>query len=108
MREDGARAVRVFPPAAGVLISFADRIATDVVGDSRIYRGTRANCGFLNKISEYIVSLLTRAREISNESFLKASAASFRELWRLVDAIMQVAGERPDSAVTVTQAEDVV
>lgn len=31
LREDGSRAVRVFPPAAGVLIFFADRIASEVV-----------------------------------------------------------------------------
>ncbi len=29
--EHGSRAVRVFPPAADVLISFADRVATEVV-----------------------------------------------------------------------------
>ena len=31
LREHGSRAVRVFPPAAGVLVSFADRVATEVV-----------------------------------------------------------------------------
>ena len=31
LREHGSRAVRVFPPAAGVLVSFADRIAMEVV-----------------------------------------------------------------------------
>ncbi len=31
LREHGSRAVRVFPPAAGVLLSFTDRIATEVV-----------------------------------------------------------------------------
>ena len=31
LREHGSRAVRIFPPAAGVLVSFADRIATEVV-----------------------------------------------------------------------------
>jgi hypothetical protein len=29
--EHGARAVRIFPPGAQVLIAFADRLATDVV-----------------------------------------------------------------------------
>ncbi|THH15991.1 hypothetical protein EW146_g4575 [Bondarzewia mesenterica] len=90
IREHGARAVRVFPPAAGVLISFADRIASEVVG-------------------EYIVPLLTRARALANTSiFLKANAASFREAWRMVDAILEVAQERGGSAVQRTQAEDVV
>jgi hypothetical protein len=31
LREHGSRAVRVFPPAAGVLVSFADRVAMEVV-----------------------------------------------------------------------------
>ncbi|KAJ7729685.1 exocyst complex component Sec10-domain-containing protein [Mycena maculata] len=87
--EHGSRAVRVFPPASEVLISFADRVATDVV-------------------AEYITSLLTRARELSNATYLKATAATFRESWRMVDAIMQAAAERPDSNVQRTRAEDVV
>ena len=31
LEEHGARAVRVFPAAANVLISFADRLASEVV-----------------------------------------------------------------------------
>lgn len=31
LREYGGRAVRVFPPEAGVLLSFAERIANEVV-----------------------------------------------------------------------------
>lgn len=31
LREHGSRAVRVFPPATAVLLSFADRLASDVV-----------------------------------------------------------------------------
>lgn len=31
LQEHGARAVRVFPPAAQVLLAFADRIAGEVV-----------------------------------------------------------------------------
>lgn len=54
------------------------------------------------------MSLLTRAREISNETFLKASAASFREAWRMVDMIVQVSSERTDAIVSRTSAEDVV
>ncbi|KAJ7288562.1 exocyst complex component Sec10-domain-containing protein [Mycena rebaudengoi] len=87
--EHGSRAVRVFPPASEVLISFCDRVAAEVVG-------------------EYITSLLTRAREISNATFLKATAATFRLSWKIVDAIMQAAAERPDSTVQRTRAEDVV
>ncbi|TFY54975.1 hypothetical protein EVJ58_g8543 [Rhodofomes roseus] len=89
LREHGARAVRVFPPATGVLLAFADRLAGDVVG-------------------EYTAPLLTRARELSNETFLKACAASFKEAWRMADVILEVAAERSDSCVTKAQAEDVV
>ncbi|KAJ7695956.1 f-box protein pof6 [Mycena rosella] len=87
--EHGSRAVRVFPPASDVLVSFCDRVANEVV-------------------AEYITSLLTRAREISNAIYLKAAAATFRESWRMVDAIMQAAAERPDANVERTRAEDVV
>jgi hypothetical protein len=31
LREHGSRAVRVFPPASRVLVSFSDRIANEVV-----------------------------------------------------------------------------
>ncbi|KZT22891.1 hypothetical protein NEOLEDRAFT_1070445 [Neolentinus lepideus HHB14362 ss-1] len=89
IREHGARAVRVFPPPSGVLLSFADRLAVEVVG-------------------EYVAELLTRAREVSNAAFLQATAASFKESWRIVDALMQVAEQRTDSLVTRTKAEDVV
>ncbi|KAJ7644319.1 exocyst complex component Sec10-domain-containing protein [Roridomyces roridus] len=87
--EHGSRAVRVFPPASGVLIAFSERVATEVVSD-------------------YTTPLLTRARELSNATYLKATAAAFRESWRMVDAIMQAATERPDSKIERTRAEDVV
>ncbi|KAI0267323.1 exocyst complex component Sec10-like protein [Gloeopeniophorella convolvens] len=94
LREHGSRAVRVFPPAAGVLLSFADRIATEVV-------------------SEYITPLLTHARSLANGAlFLKATAACFREAWRMVDALLEIASQRhPQNAekeVSKAQAEDVV
>ncbi|CAK5284347.1 unnamed protein product [Mycena citricolor] len=87
--EHGSRAVRVFPPASDVLISFCDRIAVDVVSD-------------------YITSLLTRAREISNAIFLRATAASFGETWKMADVIMEAASQRSDSNVERTRAEDVI
>ncbi|KAG9218157.1 hypothetical protein CCMSSC00406_0008096 [Pleurotus cornucopiae] len=89
IRVNGSLAVRVFPPASEVLLNFADRLATDVVG-------------------EYTTALLTRAREVSNDTYLKAAAATFREAWRMVDAVMQAASVREDSAVSKTRAEDVV
>ncbi|KAI9438306.1 exocyst complex component Sec10-like protein [Lactarius indigo] len=94
LREHGSRAVRVFPPAAGVLLSFADRIATEVV-------------------SEYIAPLLTHARSLANGVlFLKATAACFREAWRIVDTLLELASQRhppsADKEVSKAQAEDVV
>ncbi|KAJ4002004.1 exocyst complex component Sec10-like protein [Lentinula boryana] len=83
--EHGSRAVRVFPAEAGVLISFSERVASDVVG-------------------EYISAVLTRAREISVDVFLKATAASFREAWKMVDTIITAGRE----STFRTQAEDVV
>ncbi|KAF8148471.1 f-box protein pof6 [Crassisporium funariophilum] len=89
INEHGARAVRVFPPASQVLLLFSERLASEVVG-------------------EYITTLLARAREISNDIYLKSAAASFREAWRMVDNIMEVAKQRKDSDVSRTKAEDVV
>ncbi|KAJ8519438.1 hypothetical protein ONZ45_g3641 [Pleurotus djamor] len=87
--EQGSLAVRVFPPASEVLLSFSERLATDVVG-------------------EYITSVLLRAREVSTDVYLKAAAATFREAWRMVDAIMLAASVREDSAISRTRVEDVV
>ncbi|KAF5323093.1 hypothetical protein D9611_009311 [Ephemerocybe angulata] len=89
MNDHGARAVRVFPPASQVLLSFADRVATEVVG-------------------EYVSSLLSRARELSTDTYLKSVAASFRESWRMVDAILAAATQRENSNIPKTQAEDVI
>lgn len=89
-KENGSVAVRVFPPESLTLLLFAKKLATDV-------------------IAEYIAPLLSRAREISNDSFLRASAACFKESWKLVDAIIQVSSSRPSKNITSrTQAEDVM
>jgi recyclin-1 len=85
----GSRAIRVFPPQSGVLISFAERVSVEVVG-------------------EYITPLLMRAREIGPAVFLQATAATFKEAWRMVDVIMDVVKERKDSMVERERAEDVV
>jgi recyclin-1 len=39
---------------------------------------------------------------------LKAAAATFRESWRMVDAVMAAAAERSGSGVRKERAEDVV
>ncbi|KAJ3716502.1 exocyst complex component Sec10-like protein [Lentinula raphanica] len=85
LSDHGSRAVRVFPPEAGVLISFSERVASEVVG-------------------EYISTVLARAREIAIDVFLKATAASFREAWKMVDTIIAAGGE----STSRTSAEDVV
>ncbi|KAG1888140.1 exocyst complex component Sec10-like protein [Suillus subluteus] len=87
LEEHGKRAVFVFPPAAGVLIGFAERVANEVVG-------------------EYIAPLLTRAREISNALYLTAVAASFRESWRIVDVLTTLSSNFSDKGKD--KAEDVV
>lgn len=56
---------------------------------------------------------------MSNEIFLQATAATFREAWRVVDALVQLNDEGPsaqavggkgerEAFVTTTQAEDVI
>ncbi|KAI5122031.1 hypothetical protein M0805_008021 [Coniferiporia weirii] len=89
LRSDGMTAANVFPPESFVIISFTDRLALEVVG-------------------EYITPLLTKAREISNEVFLKATAATFREAWRMVDTLCSLNLKGGNEYVTRTQAEDVV
>ena len=104
--DHGSRAVRVFPPASQVLLLFADRVANEVV---RIL--TRC-FSFLphteTQIGDYITTLLAHARGISVATFLKATAASFREAWRLADAIIQAASQRPEPDISRNRAEDVV
>jgi len=88
--ESGSLAVRVFPSESLTLLSFASKLATDV-------------------IAEYITPLLSRAREISNDSFLRATAACFKESWKVVDAVIQVSSSGPSkSAISRAQAEDVM
>ena len=88
--ESGSLAVRVFPSESLTLLSFASKLATDV-------------------IAEYITPLLSRAREISNDSFLRATAACFKESWKVVDVVIQVSSSGPSkSAISRTQAEDVM
>ena len=67
------------------------------------------------KLAEYISPLLARARTISIPLFLSATAACFREAFRVVDGILTISGssrnkggEREPVAVKVEQAEDVM
>ena len=111
LEEHGSRAIRVFPAEANVLLSFADKLANEVVSARFlpcVVWGCHLERGPLCQVGEYISSLLTRAREISNEIFLKASAASFKESWRMVDIIMHIASTKEDLKLPKTKAEDVV
>ena len=87
--ESGTIAVRVFPSESLTLLSFASKLATDV-------------------IAEYITPLLGRAREISNDSFLRATAACFKESWKLAEIIIQVSSSVSKNTISQTQAEDVM
>lgn len=84
----GALATRVFPPPSRVLPAFAERLATDVIG-------------------EYITPLLSRAREVGTGLYLQAAAASFIQAWRLVAATRQACSSN-DKVITQTQAEDIM
>lgn len=87
--ESASVAVRVFPSESSTLLLFASKLATDV-------------------IAEYITPLLSRAREISNASFLRATAACFKESWKLVDVIIEVSSRPSKSAISRTEAENVM
>ncbi|KAL1742582.1 exocyst complex component Sec10-like protein [Schizophyllum fasciatum] len=89
IKEHGSRAARVFPPESEVVLLFAQRVASELVG-------------------EYVTELLTRARDFSLDTYLKAAAATFRESWRMVDAISEAAAARPESVPARTKIEDVV
>lgn len=86
MREGGLIA-RVFPPDADVLIYFTERIANDV-------------------ISDYITSLLSAAQPLQPPLFLLATAATFGQVYRLLDAVLEI--EPKSALVTKERAEDVI
>ncbi|ORY33405.1 exocyst complex component Sec10-domain-containing protein, partial [Naematelia encephala] len=86
-RLDAQVATRVFPATARVVLSFCERVATDVIG-------------------EYIQPLLAQARIVSLDIFLQSTAATFVQAWKLVDVAMDVLGEQ--SITPRTKIEDVV
>ncbi|WWD19726.1 hypothetical protein CI109_104190 [Kwoniella shandongensis] len=87
-RIDAQLAVRVFPANARVVLSFCDRVSSDVIG-------------------EYIHPLLSQARAVSQDIFLQATAATFVQAWKLVDVVMEVVGE-DQTVIQRTQVEDSV
>lgn len=97
LQDDGKMAVKVFPPEAGVLLGYTERVAGEVVG-------------------EYISPLLSQARELGTALFLSATAACFREAWRVVDGLFDLvvsgsnaeAQEEKKASITREQGEDVI
>ncbi|WRT70136.1 uncharacterized protein IL334_007130 [Kwoniella shivajii] len=87
-RIDAEFAKRVFPANARVILSFCDRVASDVIG-------------------EYIHPLLSQARAVSQDLFLQATAATFVQAWKLVDLVMEVLGET-QKVIPRTSVEDTV
>lgn len=84
---EGGLIARVFPPEADVLLYFTERIANDVVSD-------------------YITSLLSDAQPLQHPLFLLATAATFGQVYRLVDAVVAIEPHSP--LVTTARAEDVI
>ncbi|KAI5480581.1 f-box protein pof6 [Pseudohyphozyma bogoriensis] len=88
MSRDGSLIARIFPDEADVLIYFTERIANDVVSD-------------------YITTLLADAQGLQQPLFLLATAATFGQVYRLVDAVLAVEPKN-EEYVTKERAEDVV
>ncbi|GAA5820686.1 hypothetical protein JCM3770_001451, partial [Rhodotorula araucariae] len=84
---EGSLIARVFPPASDVLLYFLERIANDVVSD-------------------YITTLLSAAQPLQNPLFLLATAATFGQVYRLVDAVLAI--EPKNELVTKERAEDII
>lgn len=87
LRHEGSLIARVFPPEADVLLYFLERIANDVVSD-------------------YITSLLAAAQPLQNPLFLLATAATFGQVYRLVDCVLEI--EPRNERLTKERAEDVI
>lgn len=87
-RIDAELANRIFPPDARVILSFSDRVSSDVIG-------------------EYIQPLLSQARVVSLDLFLQATAATFVQAWKLVDVAMEVLGTE-QKVTPKTKIEDVM
>jgi recyclin-1 len=87
VQREGSLIARVFPTEADVLIEFTDRIANDV-------------------LSDYITTLLSAAQPLQHPLFLLATAATFGQVYRLVDTVLEIEPKSP--LVTKARAEDVI
>lgn len=88
LEREGSLIARVFPPESDVLIYFLERLSNDVV-------------------SEYITNLLLQAQGLQHPLFLLATAATFGQVYRLVDKVLEIE-PRNLEFVTKERAEDVV
>ncbi|KDE09280.1 hypothetical protein MVLG_00598 [Microbotryum lychnidis-dioicae p1A1 Lamole] len=87
VQRDGSLLARAFPPEADVLIFYIERIANDV-------------------ISDYITTLLSSAQDLPHPLFLLATAATFGQVYRLVEMTLSIEPKSP--LVTRSRAEDVI
>ncbi|GAA6038172.1 hypothetical protein JCM8097_005776 [Rhodosporidiobolus ruineniae] len=87
LEREGSLIARVFPPQSDILLYFLERLANDVV-------------------SEYITQLLSAAQPLQHPLFLLATAATFGQVYRLVDTVLAIEPKVP--SVTIERAEDVV
>lgn len=87
VQREGSLIARVFPHQADVLIYFTERIANDV-------------------ISDYITTLLSASQPLQPPLFLLATAATFGQVYRLVDTVLAI--EPKSEIVTKERVEDVV
>lgn len=86
LTSEGALIARVFPPQADVLLYFLERVANDVV-------------------SEYITSLLAAAQPLRKPLFLLATAATFGQVYRLVDCVLEIRADSSPSSSADSEEE---
>lgn len=82
LQTEGSLVARVFPPEQQVLLTFASRIANEVLG-------------------EYIIAVLAKARSIDIHLYLQAAAATFSQALKIVDTLEKI---EPRHSDTVTPA----
>jgi hypothetical protein len=105
IREDCGEALRIFGTGTGgvadggagasVVKRFVDRLVGEVVRRILSHfgsnsRGAHETVCTLHQISEYVSSLLSLTRLLSQDLFLTATAATFVQVWRVVDVAKEV------------------
>lgn len=105
IREDCGEALRIFGTGTGgvadggagasVVKRFVDRLVGEVVRRAVSHivshsMGAHEPLYPLHQISEYVSSLLSLTRLLSQDLFLTATAATFVQVWRVVDVAKEV------------------